>query len=251
MTSWALHFLGVGSAMSRDLGASAGVIERDGEPLLMIDCGDSALLAYLQRYGAPPHALFLTHAHLDHVSGMERLFAELYFDPTRRRSTRLYMHAALLPVLQSRLADYPEVIAEGGANFWDAFHLIPVHRGFWHAGLYFDVFPVRHHAPDSAFGLGLPGSMVWTGDTRPIPEMLARHAAGGELVAHDCALVGNPSHTGLDDLAREYPADLRAQLVLYHYGSAADGEQLSAAGYQVARSGETFALQAPTAAPAG
>lgn len=233
--------------MSRDLGASAAVIERDEEPLLMIDCGDSALLAYLQRYGAPPHALFLTHAHLDHISGMERLFAELYFDPQRRRSTRLFMHAALVPVLQSRLADYPEVIAEGGANFWDAFQLIPVSRGFWHAGLYFNVFPVRHHAPDSAFGLAMPGSMVWTGDTRPIPEMLARHAGGNEFVAHDCALVGNPSHTGLDDLAREYPASLRARLVLYHYGSAADGEQLRDAGYRVARSGETLPLQAPTA----
>ena len=251
MSGWALHFLGVGSAMSRDLGASAGVIERDGEPLLMIDCGDSALLAYLHRHGEPPQALFLTHGHLDHISGMERLFAELYFDPQRRGKTRLYMHAALLPVLQSRLADYPEVIAEGGANFWDAFHLIPVNRGFWHAGLHFDIFPVRHHGPDSAFGLALAGSMVWTGDTRPIPEVLARHAGGNELVAHDCGLVGNPSHTGLDDLAREYPADLRARLVLYHYGSAADGEQMRDAGYRVARSGETLPLQAPAAMRGG
>lgn len=251
MSGWALHFLGVGSGMARGLGASAGVIERDGQPLLMIDCGDTALLAYLQRYADVPAALFLTHAHLDHISGMERLFATLYFDARGRRSTRLYMHAALVPVLQSRLADYPGAVAEGGANFWDAFQLVPVNRGFWHAGVHFSVFPVRHHAPDSAFGIALPGSVVWTGDTRPIPEMLAHHAARGELVAHDCGLVGNPSHTGLDDLAREYPAALRARLLLYHYGSAEDGEQLRAAGYRVADGGETYPLAMPAPVLAG
>ena len=35
--------------------------------------------------------------------------------------------------------------------------------------------------------------------------MLAQHASHGELVAHDCALAGNPSHSGVDDLEREYP----------------------------------------------
>ena len=62
--------------------------------------------------------------------------------------------------------------------------------------------------------LRLPGSMVWTGDTRPIPELLAYYAGAGELVAHDCALRGNPSHSGLDDLEREYPAELLSRCVL-------------------------------------
>ena len=37
----------------------------------------------------------------------------------------------------------------------------------------------------------------------PIPEVLERFAAGGETVFHDCALHGNPSHTGLADLAAQ------------------------------------------------
>jgi hypothetical protein len=161
---------------------------------------------------------------------------------------RLYVPATVVPHLQSRLADYPGVLAEGGANWWDAFQLVPVSRGFWHAGRWFEVFPVRHHLPETAYGLRLGASMVWTGDTRPIPEMLARHADAGELIAHDCALVGNPSHSGVDDLEREYDAGLRARLLLYHYGSTAEGEALRARGYRVAAPGETIALADPAQA---
>jgi hypothetical protein len=80
-----------------------------------------------------------------------------------------------------------------------------------------------------------------------VPETLAQYASHGELVAHDCALAGNPSHTGVDDLDREYPQALRDRLVLYHYGSAADGDALVRRGYRVARHGEVVALAAPRA----
>ena len=244
--SWTLRFLGVGSAQATaQLGSACGVLEHDGEPVLMIDCGQEALTAFLDHYGEPPRAIYITHTHMDHVGGIERLFYKIYFDARLRGTVRLYAHAALVPLLQARIADYPEVIAEGGANFWDAFALIPLSRGFWHRDVWFDVFPTRHHAPGTSFGIALPGSFVWTGDTRPIPEMLAQHAAHGELVAHDCALKGNPSHTGVDDLAREYPEELQSRLVLYHYASEADAAELVRRGYRVARHGEVATLASP------
>lgn len=243
--SLALRFLGVGNAHAVELGSAAAVIERDGEPLLLIDCGPEALTSYLEHYGAAPRAIYLTHAHMDHVGGLERLFFSAYFDPALRGSLRLYAHAALIPILQSRVADYPQVLAEGGANFWDAFSLIPVSRGFWHEAYWFDVFPTRHHAPMSSFGLSLRGSMVWTGDTRPVPEMLGMYAAHGELVAHDCVMHGNPSHSGIADLEREYSSELRERLVLYHYGSLEEAGLLAARGCRVAHRGELIALSEP------
>ncbi len=63
-----------------------------------------------------------------------------------------------------------------------------------------------------------------------------------ELIAHDCGLHGNPSHTGVDDLEREYPAALRQRMMLYHYASEADADQLRARGHRVARAGERVAL---------
>jgi ribonuclease BN (tRNA processing enzyme) len=243
--NWHLHFLGVGAAHAVELGSSAVVLERDGEPVLLIDCGPDTLDRYLAAYGAPPRAVFITHVHMDHVAGLERLFFKLWFDERLRGTTKFFVHAALLPWLQSRVADYPGVLAEGGVNYWEAFRLLPCTRGFWLDGLWFDVFATRHHVPGTSYGLALAGSFAYTGDTRPIPEALAHHAGGQELIAHDCSLVGNPSHTGIDDIEREYAEALRSRLLLYHYGSAADGAALAARGYRIAATDGRVALAEP------
>jgi ribonuclease BN (tRNA processing enzyme) len=243
--NWSLRFLGVGAAHAVELGSSAAVLEQDGKPLLLVDCGPDTLDRYLSAYGELPRAIYITHTHLDHVGGMERLFTRLWFDPALRGSVRVFVHAALVPWLQTRVADYPGVLAEGGANFWEAFRLVPCSRGFWLEGWWFDVFPTRHHRPATSFGLALHGSFVFTGDTRPVPDMLAQYAGNGECVLHDCGLVGNPSHSGVDDLEREYDEQLRRQLVLYHYGSASDGEQLRARGCAIAQAGEALPLPEP------
>jgi len=244
--NWHLHFLGVGAAHATALGSSAVVFERDGEPQLLIDCGPDTLDRYHAAYGSLPQAVYITHTHMDHVAGLEQLFFKLWFDPDRRGSTRLFAHAGLIPWLQARVADYPGALAEGGVNFWEAFRLVPCTRGFWLDGLWFDVFPTRHHVPGTSYGLALDGSFVYTGDTRPIPELLARYVVSHELIAHDCSLVGNPSHTGIEDIEQEYGAALRARFVLYHYGSAADGATLIARGCRIAVAGERVALPRPS-----
>jgi ribonuclease BN (tRNA processing enzyme) len=245
--AWQLRLHGVGNASAVELGSAMATIERDGAPWLTIDCGGEGLTAYLAHYGQAPRALFITHTHLDHVAGFERLFVSSYFDDSRRGKVRVYVPASVVPLLHQRVGDYPNTLAEGGANFWDAFQVIPVGAAFWHEGLRLEVFPTRHHWPDTAYGLRLRGSVVWTGDTRPIPEILASVAADGELVAHDCALHGNPSHSGIDDLEREYPRELLDRCLLYHYAQLEDGERLAARGYRVAHPGEVVALNEPTA----
>lgn len=243
--NWHLHFLGVGAAHAQELGSSAVVLERDSEPLLLIDCGPDTLGRYLAAYGTLPRALFLTHTHMDHVAGLESLFTRLWFDQRLRGETKVFVQAGLMPWLQMRVADYPGALAEGGVNFWEAFRLVPCTRGFWLDGLWFDVFATRHHVPGTSYGLALDGSFVYTGDTRPIPEVLARYTDGSEVIAHDCGLVGNPSHTGIDDIEREYSGALRSKLLLYHYGSAADGAALVSRGCRIARAGEFVMLPSP------
>jgi len=245
--NFALRFVGVGAAHAVELGSSGAVLECDGQPLLLIDCGPETLTRYLDIYKQVPLAIFVTHTHMDHVAGLERMFYRVYFDNALKGRVRIFFHAALMPFLQARVADYPGVLAEGGANFWDAFQLEPCSRGFWHEQLWFDVFPTRHHEPMTSFGIALKGAFAWTGDTRPIPELLAHFAPQPALIAHDCSLHGNPSHTGVDDLEREYAPEQRARMMLYHYGSAADGAALMQRGYKVAEPGDLIALPQPEA----
>lgn len=240
-----IHFLGVGSAGANALGNASVVLERDRSPMLLVDCGFTVPSHYEEAYGQPPPALFLTHLHMDHVGGLEALFYRLRFGG-EFPLTKLFVPAALVPTLQSRLADYPGMVAEGGSNFWDVFQLIPVGERFWLNDLCFRVFPTRHHLPSSAWGLALPGQFFYSGDTRPIPEQVVAHACQGERIFHDCALTGNPSHTGLDDLLREYSEEQRQRMVVYHYHSSREAAVMRERGLQVASPGDRFELSCPT-----
>ena len=90
MTDWRLRLLGVGNAAAVELGSAMATIERNGAPWLTIDCGGEGLSAYEAAYGDVPRALFMTHAHLDHIAGFERLFVSVWFDPAWRGRCLLY-----------------------------------------------------------------------------------------------------------------------------------------------------------------
>ena len=89
------------------------------------------------------------------------------------------------------------------------------------------------------------GSFLYTGDTRPIPEVVGSFATAGEPIFHDCAVRGSPAHTGLEDVLREYPEEVRGRMVAYHYESETAAQALEQAGLRVARVDESFALPRP------
>lgn len=236
--------MGVGNAKASELGSAAAVLEINEMPALLIDCGPRTLDDFTRHYGERlPGAVFLTHLHLDHIGGMEQLFYRAYFSGLP--PIKLFAPAHLVAGLHEKLATSAFVLSEGGANFWDAFHLVPVSDHFWFQTCLFDVFAVRHSGYRGAYGLALRGAFLYSGDTRPIPEVITRFASANEMIFHDCAQTGSPAHTGLADFVREYPEATRQRTVVYHYESAAAASHLELSGLKVARPGQRFRLQLP------
>lgn len=240
----AMRFLGVGGSSGMELGSASAVMEVDGQPQLLIDCGLDIPQRYASRYAGPPPAVFITHVHMDHCSGLEPLFYSTWFQRQENEPVRLFVPVEILPSLQSRLIVERSPLAEGGVNFWDAFQLIPVSRGFYWRGQWFDVLPVNHHRPGFAYGLRLENLFLYTGDTRPIPELIRHYASGTETVFHDGRLDGNPSHAGWSELQRDYPDDVLQRTYLYHYGTPREGILLRNQGARLAEANVSYELGA-------
>jgi len=233
-----LRFLGVGSASQSGLGHAAAVVEYK-KKYLLIDCGPDTLQLFKDTYRCLPDAIFITHCHLDHIGDFENIFIQSWFHQPDRHQAKVFVPAKIIPLLHERVGSYPSPLAEGGVNFWDAFHLIPVGKDFAFNNLNFSVVNVRHHAPDTAYGLHLSEAFFYTGDTRPIPEVL-NNMGKQELIFHDCSVIGNPSHTGIDDIRREYSPELIARMHFYHYSSAKDLAAFRQDNLQVVEPGQCF-----------
>jgi len=233
-------FLGVGDAAQQNLGHACAVVEMP-EHRLMIDCGPGTLDRFMERYEALPDALFITHCHLDHIADLEKLFIKCWFSSDKHRPL-LFVPADIIALLQERVGTYPGALAEGGVNFWEAFQLIPVSRSFEYGGQHFEVWPARHHGLRSAFSLSVRDQFYYTGDTRPVPEILENDVSDKTIIFHDCSVVGNPSHTGLDDLEREYSESVRKRIHVYHYNNAAQKQIFEEAGYACVEPGQSFSF---------
>lgn len=239
-SDFSLTFLGTGSGGHLEMGSAAACIEINNTPSLLIDCGPGTLSAFHAQYQALPSALFISHCHMDHIADLEILTVRATL--ANASPIPLYVPLSIISTLHQRLATYPGTMAEGGHNFWSAFQLIPVTDQFLHAGCQYRCYPTRHHAPGSSYSLHLPGHFFYSGDTRPIPEIVNHYCTANEKIFHDCGVIANPSHTGLDDLKREYSASVLERFCLYHYASATAAEELEQHGWQVARPGQTFSV---------
>ncbi|MBE0484349.1 MAG: MBL fold metallo-hydrolase [Bacterioplanes sp.] len=240
---YSLIFHGTGSGGELSMGCSAATLmDAKHNPLLLIDCGPGTVSAFQQQFNQLPAAVFITHGHMDHIADLEILAVRAHLQKVP--PIRLYVPLSLIGLLHQRLATYPGLLAEGGLDFWQSFQLLPVTDHFHWAGLTFQLWPTRHHAPGSSFALHVPGLFLYSGDTRPIPEIVHHQLSGQEVVFHDCGVEPNPSHTGLADLAREYQPNWLHRFVLYHYANAEAATLLRQAGYTVAAPKDIFTLPA-------
>ena len=208
-----IEFLGFGNSHAKELGeSSAMILDEDKSPLLLIDIG-SQTYDILKEKNINIKSIFITHLHFDHIGGLEKLFYEKIF--SKKEKIKIFCNHNLVSGLCKKMF-YNGQIAENGVNFFDCFQLIPVDESFWLSNFEFKVFENRHHAPKSSYGISLPGRFFYSGDTRPIPEIMGVYANSGEIIFHDCCQYSNPSHSALEDILREYDERYVQRMFFYH-----------------------------------
>jgi ribonuclease BN (tRNA processing enzyme) len=244
-----VKFLGVGDASQQGLGHASIVLETlygsPGAQRMLVDCGPGVIDSFIAEYDCLPDAVFITHCHLDHIADFEKLFIKSWFHKPKQHRPKIFVPITIVELLHSRVGSYPEALAEGGVNFWDAFQLIPVQDSFQFHDLCYQIFPARHHGLNSAYSLYLNDCFFYSGDTRPVPEVIEHKLDEKCTIFHDCSVLGNPSHTGIDDLIREYTPKTLQRLYAYHYHDASEGPRFIERGIKIVEPMSTFEFLLP------
>ncbi|CAK0761564.1 Lactamase_B domain-containing protein [Gammaproteobacteria bacterium] len=217
-----LVLLGTGNAESLRYWNTNALV-RTGEANILIDCGFTIKYA-LAEVGLTLReidAVFVTHAHGDHVHGLERLGFESRYVYQRRPT--LYLETDLYSVVWDRCLSGSMGHTSCGANrledFFDV-HLIKNHT-FTAGGCRFHTFPTPHTIGKPSYGVVLNERVLFTSDTNLIPHLDTFFPAG--TIIHDCCLqTQNPVHATLHELIFGYLGTLRRRVFLSHYGDGID-----------------------------
>jgi ribonuclease BN (tRNA processing enzyme) len=238
-----LVLLGTGSADSLRYWNTNALV-RTAHGNLLIDCGYTIkhALADVGLTLEAIDAVFITHIHGDHVFGLERLGFESRYGFSRR--VTLYLEPAIHDVIWGQCLKGSMGYSSCGENrLEDFFDIALIENGrFEFGGCGFQTFPTPHTVGKPSFGLTINDRLVFTSDTKLIPELIDTAA---DLIIHDCTLQeGNPVHANLSELLSGYPEHLRRRMLLIHLGDEAHArrEELERHFLGVARQGQILPL---------
>ena len=114
---------------------------------------------------------------------------------------------------------------------------------FSFGGVQLVFFQNRHTPGKPSYGLLLNEKVLFSGDTRPIPDIVEHFSP--QTILHDCTLSDwNPVHASVNELLDAYPASVRRKMYLMsyedHWEQYRDKVEKEFAGF--ASQGQDFAL---------
>lgn len=212
-----LTMLGVGHSEAMEHWNTNAMITVDGQRLL-IDAGYTIKFALHQQRltFADIDAVFITHVHADHCFGLERIAYECRF--RYRKKPTLYLAPGIYEELWGQtLKGVMGQVGEGSASLEDFFHIVQLNsEAFEYHGVRLVYFQNRHTPGKPSYGLWINERLLFSGDTRPIPDIVKRF--NPEIILHDGTLSEwNPVHASLSELLDSYPAAVRQRMYLMSY----------------------------------
>ncbi|AEM38508.1 ribonuclease Z [Pyrolobus fumarii 1A] len=186
--------LGAGGSSPPPGYAGPAILVDSGDARLLLDCGEGCL-ERLRALGYTPceiDAVYITHAHVDHWSGLFPLAVGRIEEGCRH--LKIYMHGEVAEELKTLLANLmPSKISV---------EVKPVTDGFRVESLDARLVPASHSKPTYAIGVYHDGSLklLYTGDTRLEDNVVdaLRRLGKPEVLVVEATL---PS--GREDAARE------------------------------------------------
>lgn len=277
-----LTFLGAGSAFSRQYQTTCSLLCTPNKERWLVDCGRQAP-EQLHRAGLSwhdVHGQLVTHAHGDHIFGLEELaFARYYATQGKVRSIaqggvrpKLVIHQAVGREVWECLAPSLRYIERSGAakdngEIGDYFRLVPTKARAsqrtpegWDDWERFHVSEMEIHArivphvplkPSTGFEVAWQGAtrecrFWWSGDARVDASFLEDMAQRCEILFQDCSFApkGGGVHGDFEALLA-LPLAVRRKMVLMHHDDdlPQHSETARLAGFRLAQPGHTYDLE--------
>lgn len=218
-----IYFLGTQGWYTSPEGDTPCILIDSKDRYVIFDAGNA--IYKLDRFikEKKPISLFLTHFHIDHVSGLHVLIkfafpqgVDIYVAKGRRKDFDLFVNPPYTVGI-----DYDE---KNILNYRMKIRLHELEEGKSNIGFSIFMKKLFHGYINHGFRVDLEGkSVVYSGDTKPVAEGISL-AKNADLLIHECSNVVSPKaddwgHTDPTQAA-EFAKDCKVKkLVLTHFGA--------------------------------
>lgn len=275
-TTTTLRFLGAGGAFSRRFGTTCSELRLGDGTRWLLDCGRQAP-DQLYAAGLSWHEVdgqIITHAHGDHLFGLEDFaFSRYFIDgavPAIRNGgpkAKLVSHSAVVREIWEAMAPSlrygPDTVAPGAGTLGDYFDVLvavssesalanpwPQAERFVAGGLVVTLRETLHvpGKPSTSIEIDLDNGNVawWSGDSIVDSEFLEAIEPHTTVFFHDCTFVDYPGqvHGAFQQLER-LPDRVRRKMVLMHHEDDVEvhRHRAEAVGFRIGMPGDVYDLE--------